>query len=79
MEILLALGLFGVAMTGMAVGVIFSDRKLRGSCGGDTIMGADGEAISCGACPKKESDVCPTDEPLVALAQISHPNPKHRH
>jgi hypothetical protein len=26
--------LFGLAMAAMAVGVIFSDRKLQGSCGG---------------------------------------------
>ena len=33
--ILLAVGLFGVAMAAMAVGVIISDRKLHGSCGGE--------------------------------------------
>jgi len=26
--------LFGLAMAAMAVGVIFSDRRLQGSCGG---------------------------------------------
>ena len=26
--------IFGLAMTAMAVGVIFSDRRLKGSCGG---------------------------------------------
>ncbi len=26
--------IFGVAMTAMAIGVIFSDRTLKGSCGG---------------------------------------------
>lgn len=78
MEIVLALGFFAIAMTGMAIGVIFSNRSLRGSCGGESVRNGDGEIISCGACPKKESEVCPTDEPLVALAQIGHPNPKHR-
>lgn len=77
MEIVLALGFFGLAMTGMAVGVIFSNRALRGSCGGESVHGPDGDALSCGACPKKESDVCPSDEPLVRLAQIGNPNPKH--
>lgn len=26
--------IFGIAMTAMAIGVIFSDRALKGSCGG---------------------------------------------
>jgi len=37
------LALFGVAMAAMAVGVIFSNRRLRGSCGGT------GEDCSCSA------------------------------
>ena len=77
MEIILALVIFGLAMGGMAIGVIVSNRSLRGSCGGDSIRNAHGEEVSCGACPKKEVEVCPTDEPLVALAQIGHPNPAH--
>lgn len=32
--ILLTIGVFGVAMTAMAVGVILSNRELHGSCGG---------------------------------------------
>jgi hypothetical protein len=28
------LALFGIAMVAMALGVIFSNRRLRGSCGG---------------------------------------------
>ncbi len=79
MEIVLAMGFFAVAMTGMAIGVIFSNRALRGSCGGDSIRNGDGEVISCGACPKKEVEICPSDDPLVALAQIGHPNPDRRH
>ncbi|MEN0066996.1 MAG: hypothetical protein AAGA48_33000 [Myxococcota bacterium] len=77
MEILLAMGIFGVAMAGMGVGALFSNRSLRGSCGGPDIVTANGDALSCGACPRNEADVCPTDEPLVALAQIGHPNPRH--
>ena len=35
MQIFLATALiFGLAMAAMAVGVIFSDRRLKGSCGG---------------------------------------------
>jgi len=32
--VLLTVGLFGAVILGMAVGVIFSNRPLRGSCGG---------------------------------------------
>lgn len=35
MQTLLAtIAIFGIAMAAMAVGVIFSDRRLKGSCGG---------------------------------------------
>ena len=66
-------------MTAMAIGVIASNRELRGSCGGPDIHDANGDALSCGACPKKEQEMCPSDDDLVALAQIAHPNPRHRH
>ncbi len=32
--ILAAIAVFALAMAGMAVGVIFSNRRLQGSCGG---------------------------------------------
>ena len=34
MELLFTIGIFGVLMLGMAVGVIFSGKTLKGSCGG---------------------------------------------
>ncbi len=46
----LTAGLIAVLMAGMAVGVIFSNRRLAGSCGGS---GAD-----C-VCEKKERGECP--------------------
>jgi hypothetical protein len=71
---------FGLCMLGMSVGVLFSNRRLRGSCGGDTVLGLEGDEMSCGACPRNEADVCPTDNKLVELAQIGHPNPeRHPH
>lgn len=79
MELVLALGLFGIAMAAMAIGVVFSNRALRGSCGGPSVQGPDGDALSCGACPRKERDVCPSDDQLASLAQIAYPNPRHPH
>ena len=79
MEVLATIVFFGLCMCGMAIGVMVSGRRLRGSCGGDAVVGPDGQQVSCGACPKKEAEVCPTDDPLVALSQIAHPNPRHHH
>ena len=47
---LLAAGIFAVALTGMAIGVIISNRRLKGSCGGLANMkDAQGNTI-CDAC-----------------------------
>lgn len=76
MELVLTMGLFGFAMAGLSVGVLLSNRVLAGSCGAASkLEGAD----SCGACGKKAAEMCPTDDSLVRLAQISHPNPAHHH
>ncbi len=75
--LLLTLVFFGTCMGAMAIGVIASDRALRGSCGGAEVHDSNGDPLSCGACPKKESDVCPSDDEYVALAQLGHPDPRH--
>ena len=79
MEIVLTVVLFAVCMGSMALGLMMSGRELRGSCGGPDIHDANGDALSCGACPKKEQEICPSDDPLIALAQIANPNPRHHH
>jgi hypothetical protein len=47
----------GLAMLVMSIGVIFSNKCLRGSCGGPDAIGPDGQPMSCPTCankPKKE-------------------------
>jgi hypothetical protein len=55
----LSLAIIGVAMFAMAIGVIFSNRCLRGSCGGPNAIGPDGQPLSCPSCqnnkPKSDS------------------------
>ncbi len=51
--LLLTLAVFAIAMLIMAVGVIFSGRCLRGSCGGPEVLGPDGESLSCATCPRR--------------------------
>lgn len=53
--ILLAVAVIAVAMAAMAVGVIFGNRCLRGSCGGAEIFDAAGDPVGCEACPKRKA------------------------
>ena len=52
--LLLTLGLFALIMLVMSVGVIFSGRCLRGSCGGPAILDSGGEPVTCATCPNRE-------------------------
>ncbi len=57
--------IFGVVMIGMAVGVIFSNRQIKGSCGGLNAMQDDlGRPMcECGLAPGECSgDAVPTVE-----------------
>lgn len=48
--VLISLVVFSLVLLGMSVGVIFSNRELKGSCGGlGSVMGDD-----CDFCGKKE-------------------------
>lgn len=49
--ILVTISVFLIAFTGMAIGVIISDRRIKGSCGGiGAIMGEAG----CDSCAMKD-------------------------
>lgn len=57
MELLLIVAvIMGTVMAIMAVGVIFGNRCLRGSCGGPDILGPDGESLACATCPHRKSE-----------------------
>ena len=75
MEILFALAIFAICMIGLGIGILIKGKAMSGSCHSVAVNGQDSE---CG-CGRKERKICPTDEPLVALAQISHPDPTKRH
>ncbi len=52
--VLATLAVFAVVVLIMSVGVIFSGRCIRGSCGGEEIIGPDGELLNCDACPVRK-------------------------
>ncbi len=51
----IAVVLLGLAVAGMAIGVMFRRPCLRGSCGGPAVLGPDGERLSCDSCPNRHS------------------------
>jgi len=56
MQTLIAtLTFFGIIMAAMAVGVIFSNRQLKGSCGG-TGQNCDCALAKRKACPHRKND-----------------------
>jgi hypothetical protein len=52
---LLTLAGMALIMVIMAVGVIFSGRCLRGSCGGPDAVGPNGEPLNCATCPNRKT------------------------
>ena len=44
-----------LVMLGMSVGVLFTGKCLRGSCGGPDVLGPDGESVLCATCPNRAS------------------------
>ena len=52
--ILVTIAVFAFVILIMSIGVIFSGRCIRGSCGGEEIVGPDGELLNCDACPVRK-------------------------
>ena len=48
---LITVATIAFAMLIMAVGAIVAKRSLRGSCGGLSVRGPDGDPLDCEACP----------------------------
>ena len=50
LEIFIAMVVFGLALAGMAIGVILSNRRLKGSCGGLANLRDSSGKSMCDAC-----------------------------
>ena len=50
---LITIAAFGAVMLMMSVGVLFSNRCLRGSCGGPDLVDGNGNSLLCATCPKR--------------------------
>lgn len=58
---LIVLGVFLIAFLGMAIGVILSNRCLKGSCGGLSTMTDEHGRSMCESCTTPK-DSCPTSK-----------------
>lgn len=53
--LLITIVAIALIMLAMAVGVILSNRSLRGSCGGPPVLGPDGDPLTCPDCNCKDA------------------------
>ena len=66
--ILITAALIGLIMVAMAVGVVFKNRCLRGSCGGPEVLDPNGDPLTCATCPNRKK---PADETTVARPDLA--------
>lgn len=65
---LVAFVFFALMIAAMAVGVIFSNKPIQGSCGGLNNIGLDGECEICGGNRDKCEEVQKTNEKADELS-----------
>lgn len=70
MTLIAAIVLIGLLFTGMAIGVILANKPVKGSCGGLSAVGLEGECEICGRNPSDcdNPDVRVQAERAAALA-----------
>ena len=68
---LAALMIFSIAVVGMAVGAIFANKPVTGSCGGLSAMSGSDDGSECGVCSKPVTDCVERDTAESAEKQLN--------
>jgi len=71
--VFLAIGIFALCFFMLGVGFFIRGVVLKGSCGGAAaVLGEE----ACGACAKKDAEICPTDDDtgLLNISNMSNPH-----
>lgn len=68
MTFVAAFVLLCLLVAGMAVGVLFARKPIKGSCGGLSALGMKGDCEVCGGNPDACEDSVPRDAPLARPA-----------
>lgn len=66
--ILITAALIALIMGAMAVGVVFKNRCLRGSCGGPEVLDPNGDPLTCATCPNRKK---PAEDGTAAPANLA--------
>ena len=57
MQLILTITILGLAMAGLAIGVIFKREQISGHCGGSQRITVNGEVLTCATC-EGDTDNC---------------------